>query len=530
MILSSLEKLFRLSSQTRKRQHSAARKFSPTLEPLESRIALTTHAVSTFADLQFWATNSQEGDKIKVAAGDYCVGGVVTVTVKKLEIEGAQADHDPTKGRRTPGAANESTVAGFSLQNDKIEIEGFTIQNTNLSDHFGDGITTSPTNSGYEIEDNIFSGNIGSGIRLLSNGKYESDVEENWFDNLDSPDGTMSLSAPQLKVVPQVIPPPSGLGPNGRDIANQGDGPLGPLSNAEIEDNKFSGATTFGSAVDLEGLDAQNLITKIEIEDNRFEQSNGIFVSNATYTEISENKMKDYVKQGIQLTGVLYKIEVSDNDLYAGPTANDGILISSATGSLVVLGTKPNVVVEGNEISGGTAQTPGGNGLDGIDVVDTDPAFIVKIADNEIRHMGHDGIRLRGDITGVTGAIVVDNDISYCMIDGINLQNSKNNTIKDNDSDHNGDNGIKLELASTGNTVNDNDTRHNANNGILVTGNSINNSFNHNKSFDNGGAGAGITAWDYRDTSAPGGTGPGGVQNSWHDNKGTTANPPGLIS
>jgi len=68
---------------------------------------------------------------------------------------------------------------------------------------------------------------------------------------------------------------------------------------------------------------------------------------------------------------------------------------------------------------------------------------LIEIEDNDIQHMGHDGIRLRGDISGVTGATVEDNDIDYCLIDGIEVQFCLgSNTFKENDCDHNGQAGI----------------------------------------------------------------------------------------
>jgi len=109
-----------------------------------------------------------------------------------------------------------------------------------------------------------------------------------------------------------------------------------------------------------------------------------------------------------------------------------------------ITAVKWNVEVEDNTTFPAAFPTqPGGMARTRIDVVDTAPAFLIEIEDNDIQHMGHDGIRLRGDIQCAYGRYSEDNDIDYCLIDGIEVQFCLgSNTFKENDCDHNGQAGI----------------------------------------------------------------------------------------
>jgi parallel beta-helix repeat protein len=122
------------------------------------------------------------------------------------------------------------------------------------------------------------------------------------------------------------------------------------------------------------------------------------------------------------------------------------------------------------------------------------------IRDNFISGFGDSGIRLR---EGASGNLVLDNHISGngtngdpTTGDGISLENAQNNVIRGNHVDNNRRDGIRVDATSTGN---------------LIKGNHLRN----NGEFD---------AFD-----ASTGNGTAGTANTWINNKGQTANPPGLL-
>ena len=480
-----------------------------TLEYLEARLALATLAVPSalYPTITAAEAAATTGDTIRVAAGDYRSEGVIVVDVPKLNIEGAQEDTDPTEPGRTPAGPNESTVAGFDLRADKIEVEGFTVNNSS-----GNGIATAADHSGYDINDNIFSGNVNAGILLRSNGTFLTLIEQNWFSN--------ATPAPSI-----VLPPPGGLGPNGWDIRNFGSD--GTLKRVHIEENLFSDPTQFGAAVDLEGS-TQTPHQGIEIESNRFGNSNGIILWNVSDGLIQDNIMSNWQGNAgapangtaISIKGFLNNVKVEGNGLYGGANSGDGIRVESTSGPASP--AKPHIRIEDNDISGNNTATPGGFGIDAIHLINTHVGIFARIHDNVIHNMDRHGINLEGRSGGsVSGVIVEENDISFMGGNGIHLETANGNTIRDNKSNDNAGSGIQVDN-SDNNIVRKNTTRRN-DFGIRVTSQSNDNTFDSNTSFDN-------TTLDYRDSSAPGGTGPGGVKNTWTKNKGNTANPPGLIN
>jgi len=519
MSLASLRNLFGISAPATSDHRAVDRsRLRLALERLEDKIVLATLNVpADFATITAAEAAATTGDTIRVAAGDYRSEGVIVVDVAKLNIEGAQEDTDPTEPGRTPAGPNESTVAGFDLRADKIEIEGFTVNNTS-----GDGITTAGDHSGYEIEDNIFSGNLnlggafGAGILLRSNGQFLTQIEQNWFTNA-------APAAPGPTVNFVVLPPAAGLGPNGWDIRNFGSD--GPLSRVHIEENLFSESTQFGSAVDLEGS-TQTPHQGIEIESNHFENSNGIIFWNISDGLIQDNIMNYWSGNAvtpangtaISIKGFLNNVKVEGNDLYAGVNSGDGIRVESTSGPASP--AKPHIRIEDNEISGNLTGPAGGFGIDAIHLINTHVGIFARIHDNTIRHMGRHGINLEGRSGGsVSGVIVEENDIGFMGVDGIHLENANGNTIRDNKSNDNAGSGIQV-TNSDNNIIRKNTTRRN-NFGIQVNSQSDGNTFNSNTSFDN-------TTFDYRDSSN--GAGTAGTANTWTKNKGNTANPPGLIN
>jgi len=123
MIPASLRKIFGIDRQATRQCWAAHAKLRLALEKLEDKIVLATINVpGDYATITEAEDNANPGDTIKVAAGDYRGEGVIAVDVPRLEIEGAQEDVDPTQPGRTPAGPNESTVTGFNLRADKIEI------------------------------------------------------------------------------------------------------------------------------------------------------------------------------------------------------------------------------------------------------------------------------------------------------------------------------------------------------------------------------------------------------------------------
>ena len=507
----TLKKIFGLNHNHRRPAPCIGRQL--TLERLEDKLALATLAVPSamYPTITAAEAAASMGDTIRVAAGDYRSEGVIVVDVPKLNIEGAQRNSDPTEPGRTPGGASESTVTGFDLRADKIEIDGFTVNNTG-----GNGIATAGDHSGYDINDNIISGNSLAGILLRSNGQFLTQIEQNWFTN-----AAPASPGPTVNFIPQ--PPAVGLGPNGWDIRNFGAD--GPLSRVHIEENLFSEPTQFGAAVDLEGS-AQTPHQGIEIESNHFEKSNGIIFWNISDGLIQDNVMNYWSGNAgapangiaISIKGFLNNVKVEGNDLYAGVNSGDGIRVESTSGPPSP--AKPHIRIEDNEIAGNATGPAGGFGIDAIHLINTHVGIFARIHDNEIRHMGRHGINLEGRSGGsVSGVIVEENNIGFMGGNGIHLETANGNTIRDNKSNDNAGSGIQVDN-SDNNTIRKNTTRRNSF-GIRATSQSNGNTFNSNTSFDN-------TTLDYRDSSN--GAGTAGTANTWTNNNGNTANPPGLIN
>jgi parallel beta-helix repeat protein len=131
-----------------------------------------------FASIQDAVTAAAPGTRIRVCPGTYDEN--VTVTTPDLTIEGAKAGKDARS--RSGSGSGESVVQGtdptgaVQLLEDNITWDGFVVTgNTG-----GPGLYTSPSFSGYDVRNTVFSGNV-FGLYLNSSGALQTTVRANRF-------------------------------------------------------------------------------------------------------------------------------------------------------------------------------------------------------------------------------------------------------------------------------------------------------------------------------------------------------------
>ncbi|MEX0989273.1 MAG: right-handed parallel beta-helix repeat-containing protein [Actinomycetota bacterium] len=118
------------------------------------------------------------GDTIEVCPGPYAES--VTVSTPNLTILGAQSGVD-ARTRAVPLSQESrvnppATLPGFSLQANRIVLDGFTVRNA--TDNAG--ISTSPLSDGYHVQNNIVTENT-FGLYLHSAGDRKTIVRFNRF-------------------------------------------------------------------------------------------------------------------------------------------------------------------------------------------------------------------------------------------------------------------------------------------------------------------------------------------------------------
>ena len=96
-----------------------------------------------------------------------------------------------------------------------------------------------------------------------------------------------------------------------------------------------------------------------------------------------------------------------------------------------------------------------------------------------------------------------------------------NDTVRDNSVRSNAVDGIIVSGGSNANTLTDNSSNKNGHDGILVMVSTFGNTFKGNSAFGN-------TAFDAEDQLH--GTGTALTANTWTDNDGDTASPPGILN
>jgi len=134
-----------------------------------------------FPTMQGAVNAANSGDTVLVDAGTY---PELVVVMKTMTLLGAQHGH-PGFAR---GAGGESVVGtpdgAFQILSDNVVIDGFTITgvDSSLGTGLGAGIHTTGTYSGYEIRNNIITGNT-MGLYLNSDGASPTVVEDNLFDS-----------------------------------------------------------------------------------------------------------------------------------------------------------------------------------------------------------------------------------------------------------------------------------------------------------------------------------------------------------
>jgi nitrous oxidase accessory protein NosD len=153
--------------------------YRPRLEFLENRLAPATLHVGPTAEpytsIEAAVMAAHPGDTIKVDPGIYHEHVVVD---KPLTILGANANVNPTTSTRH----SESTVDGdftgapFDIAANNVTINGFTI--VNGQNGLNAGIATTSTVSGYNIADNIITGNA---IGVYANSSGAATIQHNLF-------------------------------------------------------------------------------------------------------------------------------------------------------------------------------------------------------------------------------------------------------------------------------------------------------------------------------------------------------------
>jgi parallel beta-helix repeat protein len=374
-------------------------------------------AARRFNTIQEAVNAAAAGDTVKVGPGTYEESVLVN---KQLTIKGADPRLsrylNPTKASIVDPPANNTDndhAVGFNLQANGIVIKGFTIGEFDgvVDDEGTIGIQTSPSFSGYKIEDNVIEDNT-IGIRL------------------NTATTLTNTGAPQETEVEDNV-----IRDNDRAGSSQGHGIISDLGlqNVEIDDNEFTGAHRV-AAISIDFVPQEpstTLRSNVRITDNELEDlsGGGIYFAKVLDSLIEDNEIEDLARFGIQLNGLNQRVTIEDNDVEDVGTAGfAGIILSDEND----IGANQNNIIEDNEIEDA--------GLSGLVIRDSSSN---TIEDNEIK---------RSRVFGTT-------DVTRG--NGISLQNADNNIIRDNEVKRNARNGIFTDANSTGNSLVENKSKNN---------------------------------------------------------------------
>lgn len=246
---------------------------------------------------------------------------------------------------------------------------------------------------------------------------------------------------------------------------------------------------------------SHNTILDILDNDPVYQVGTGIDVQQGS-ADITDNTIKGYASGGILASSNDTFVMVDDNTIRGQGTSSAAIGINIREGA--------HGDVEDNTITDNKGE--GGVGI----VVDlTDQ---VSLRDNTVTNNGT-GIIL-GDEVGASE--VRSNVIRNNVHDGVMLVDNNFNTVVENESDHNGGNGIRLFTSqsdpnSFNNTIATNKVHDNAGDGIHLGPAVVNNTLKENRSFNNHG----VDIVDLNGTP---------LKNTYQDNHCGTSNPSGLCS
>jgi parallel beta-helix repeat protein len=404
-----------------------------TPNPAERRYN-TIQAAVTAADL------TPEEDVIRVGPGTYREAVVVPATEPGLTILGAFSGQDAAqRSRDIPRPSRDSIVdppagaSAFTLNADRVVVDGFTVRGATGKA----GITTSKSASGdriqfNEIRDNTFGLYLNT---LNTTAALETIVQGNAFVDNNEPGSS------------------SGNG----IYSDQG------VRNATIMDNFFTRQES-ASLIFVGGATPAAAQSNVRIRENQMVNDAAVILANVTDSIVSNNTSFRSNGSGIFLAGGCKTIDISGNTLIGG--AFTGINVRFRPGDFPVTTNNTSITIR----------------------------------ENDVRGFGDSGIRLRD---GTSGNSVLGNHVSYngwnhdrTSGDGISLEDADKNFVRDNTSDHNRRDGLRVDADSSGNTI---------------TGNRLTRNGGH----------------DAHDNST--GTGTAGTANTWTGNVGRTQNRRGLL-
>jgi len=468
--------------------------FRPRLEYLEERaVPSATLLVDDDGvqkpNAQFTSINAailaaNPGDTIKVFPGTYNESVLVNKSVALLGVHSGSAveragmkSDDPTKDAIiVPTGAGTD---GFDVSADKVQIRGFTIENTD-SGVTTVGIDQQATVSGGHYVNNLIEGHT-FGMYLNSStipGKPQTVVRDNAFVNNNATGGS------------------SGDG----IYSDQG------ARNILIEDNFFTDDSS--AAVVFAGTAGTQ--SQIIIQGNNLFNDSSIALINVEGARVANNHSDGANGSAIFLDGVS-DVHVVNNRLTGQEGSTVGIHVTQDSAA-----TQPsfNNVIRGNDIS--DFRRTGSFGIL------LDSGAMDNLVESNVVSGNSAGIGLENSMSNT----VQDNTANHNFLVGIKLETSTNNIVRDNRTRHNDlgriiandGKGIAL-LNSDGNVISGNQSTGNAIDGVFVDSGSANNSIHNNTLLNNGFD-------DEHDQST--GSGTAGTANTWAHNRHHTASPAGL--
>jgi hypothetical protein len=275
--------------------------------------------------LQYAIDQSNAGDTVVVNAGTFAVSGLVNIN-KSLNLLGAQAGVD---ARSRAGAESIlSNAQGIFVSASNVVINGFTIQDSNVSAYTGYGVWINPGVDGTQIVNNIITNNI-VGLGLANQGSTQALVQYNLFQGNNLPGAA------------------SGTG----IYTDQYVG--GQVSNVLITENTFE--NNANAAIGLSSEDAPNPTSNINITNNSINNcGRGIYLFNTVYSNIENNYISNLTapadggsSAAIGIYGGVTNLSVIYNNLNTG--AKYGLRIGNLSGAL---SGNTDLSIHTNNISG----------------------------------------------------------------------------------------------------------------------------------------------------------------------------------
>jgi parallel beta-helix repeat protein len=318
-----------------------------------------------------------------------------------------------TNNTITGNTIKDNTYDGMRIRSSSNQIENNIIQNNN-----GPGISLDDANSNHILGNNITQNTIGILIINSSDNYVGGSDEGPGISNKNTEDG-IKLDNAVNTIISEVSFSENGA--NGITILNSADN---QIIFGECKNNKEKGIYIKNST--------GNTIAHIYFENNNY----GIFIENSPAT-INENTIINHIGDGINVIGAS-GTKITNNQITNSGTGDSAV-------AAISLWETTNNTITGNTI------------LEG-------------------------GINLRGGANPTTGNLIQNNKISghkngpsTTLGNGIFLNKTSNNTIKENYIHDNSGIGIYLTNGSNNNTITENDILHNAKHSVAVNASNNNN-------------------------------------------------------